>query len=487
MSISSALSNALSGLTTSARRADIVSSNIANAMTEGYGTRRLETGSRVLGDTGSGVRVLGVTRQEDAILTGQRRQVSASLGADQTVVAFATRLESFIGTPDQSGSLSARIADFEAKLVAASNTPWNTTHLTGAVRSAQGMAETINQISDGIQNERKRADAEIGRTVDQINSALEGLANLNKRILSTPANGGEMAALYDAQAQLVDQIAPYVPLESRRESNGTLQLYSSDGHVLLSHRAAELGFDPAAGMDPFLSLANGNLSGLSIDGRPLRLEGANHALGGGQLSAMFNVRDALGPEAQARMDAVARDLAERFDQAGLDPSVTPGDPGLFTDAGALVDPVNEVGLAGRLRVNSAVLPEQGGAVWRLRDGIGAATEGPTGQATFLTTQVDALADQRLTASGGFTPTTRSLSNLASETLSLAGLSRISAETALSHTANLHNVLMTSELAAGVDTDDELQRLLKIEQAYAANARVINVAEELMDELMRIAS
>ncbi len=486
MSISSALSNALSGLTTTARRADIVSSNIANALTEGYGARRLETSSRVIGNEGSGVRVLGVSRQEDAILVGQRRLATAALGAGQTNVDFATRLEALFGTPDQPGSLSGRVAEFEAKLVSAANAPWNLTNLTGAVQSAQSMVETINQISTGIQDERHRADTEIGRAVSGINTALKGLADLNKRILSTQANGGEIAALYDAQAQLIEQIAPYIPLQSRRENNGTLQLYSDDGHVLLSHRAVELGFDPAPGMDPHLSLANGNISGLTIDGRSLRLDGSYPAFEGGQLSALFQVRDTFGPEAQARIDAVARDLTERFDQAGLDPTVTAGNPGLFTDSGNAADALNEVGLAGRLQVNSAVLPDQGGAVWRLRDGMEAVAEGPTGNATLLFSQIDALAAKRPTASGGFTATNRSLSVLAAETLSLTGLSRITAETSLSHSASLHNVLQTAEFASGVDTDDELQRLLKIEQNYAANARVINVAEELMDELMRIA-
>jgi flagellar hook-associated protein 1 FlgK len=486
MSISSALSNALSGLTTSARRADTVSSNIANAMTEGYGTRRLETGSRILGGDGSGVRVLGVIRQEDSVLTGQRRLASADLGADQAAVAFATRLETLIGTPDKPGSLSARISDFEATLVSASNAPWNTTNLTGAVRSAESMVETINAISNGIQDERQRADAEIGRSIDQINNALQSLADLNKRILSAQPNSGEIAALFDAQSQLVDEISPLIPLQSRRDTNGTLQIFSSDGNALLGYRAAELEFSTSPGMDPYLSLEDGTLSGLTLDGRPLRLEGSNPAFEGGKLNVLFNIRDTLGPEAQARIDAVARDLAERFDQAGFDPSITAGDPGLFTDSGSLADPLNEIGLAGRLRVNAAVLPDQGGAVWRLRDGIGAATEGATGNSSFLNNQIDALSEGRLTASGGFTPATRSLADLSAETLSLAGLNRINAETALSQSTNLHTVLTTSELAGGVDTDDELQRLLKIEQAYAANARVISVAEQLMDELLRIA-
>ncbi|EKD61720.1 MAG: hypothetical protein ACD_54C00129G0001, partial [uncultured bacterium] len=52
MSISGGLSSALSGLNAAARAAEIVSSNIANAMTEGYGRRELQTSARSLGGSG---------------------------------------------------------------------------------------------------------------------------------------------------------------------------------------------------------------------------------------------------------------------------------------------------------------------------------------------------------------------------------------------------------------------------------------------------
>lgn len=485
MSISSALSNALSGLTASSRAADVVSSNIANSMTEGYGTRSLDTASRLVGNNGSGVRVVGITRQENTILLGQRRLASADLGASQTSADFTARLEAMFGPPDAPGSLSARMADFEGKLVSAANNPWNSTQLTSAVEGAQAVATTLNQLSQDIQNERQRADTDIGLSVKQINAALEGLEELNKRILSAGPQGGEIASLMDAQGQLMEQIAPLIPLQSRRDNNGALTVYSDDGHVLLSHRAVELGFSAAPGMDPDISLANNNISGLTIDGRPLRLDGAYPAFAGGQLSAMFDVRDNLGPEAQARLDGVAMDLAARFDEAGLDPSIAVGDPGLFTDGGNVVDGLNEVGLAGRLRINSAVTPDTGGAVWRLRDGLGATTEGSTGNATFLTAQIDALAAPRATTSTAFSSTSRSMSGLISENLSLAGLDRATAEMSLSRSSAQHTALQTAELAGGVDTDDQLQRLLQIEQMYAANARVVNVAEQMMDELMRI--
>lgn len=486
MSISSTLSSALSGLNASARAADVVSSNIANAMTEGYGVRTLDLAARQIGNEGSGVRIVGITRQEDTILIGQRRSASADLAASQTMADFMARLETMIGAPDDPGSLSARMADFEGKLISAANAPWNATHLSGAVQGAQAFADTLNSLSDSIQDERKRADTGIGQAVDQINAALEGLAELNKRILSVGASGGEVASLMDAQSQLVEQIAPLIPVQTRRDNSGKLNIYSDDGHVLLSHRAATLGFDATPAMDPYLSIDNATLSGLTIDGREMRMDGSYPAFDGGQLSAMFDVRDTLAPEAQARLDGIAMDLAERFDAAGLDPSVAVGAPGLFTDQDTLVDGVNELGLAARLQVNSAVVPEDGGAVWRLRDGMGATTEGPTGNATFLTAQIDALAATRMTGSAAFSNTQRSMSGLISENLSLAGLSRSTADMALSRSSAQHTALETAELAGGVDTDAELQHLLRIEHMYAANARVIQVAEELMDELMRIA-
>jgi flagellar hook-associated protein 1 len=41
MSITSALANAVSGLTAASRSAELVSNNVSNAMTEGYGRREI--------------------------------------------------------------------------------------------------------------------------------------------------------------------------------------------------------------------------------------------------------------------------------------------------------------------------------------------------------------------------------------------------------------------------------------------------------------
>ena len=84
MSISGSFSSALSGLTAAARAAEIVSSNIANAMTDGYGRRELTLSARVIGGTGQGVMVGGVTRRSDPVVIGDRRLADAASGARDT-------------------------------------------------------------------------------------------------------------------------------------------------------------------------------------------------------------------------------------------------------------------------------------------------------------------------------------------------------------------------------------------------------------------
>ena len=86
MSVTSALAGALSGLSATSRQAEILSSNVANATTPGYARRQVSLGSAVLAGHGQGVQVLGVTRDVDKQLLGERRLAQAS-GGDRDVRA----------------------------------------------------------------------------------------------------------------------------------------------------------------------------------------------------------------------------------------------------------------------------------------------------------------------------------------------------------------------------------------------------------------
>ncbi|MEP1929763.1 MAG: flagellar basal body rod C-terminal domain-containing protein, partial [Roseibium sp.] len=63
--------------------------------------------------------------------------------------------------------------------------------------------------------------------------------------------------------------------------------------------------------------------------------------------------------------------------------------------------------------------------------------------------------------------------------------RVISDEDLSFAATKLSGLEAMELAEGVDSDHEIQQLMLIEQAYAANARVVEAIDEMMNQLLRL--
>jgi flagellar hook-associated protein 1 len=483
MSISAALSAALSGLTATSRMAEVTASNVSNALTEGYARREVQLSGRIVGTTGLGVHIDGVTRQIDPILLRDLRLSSAVQGGRTNLSDFWTALEKTLGTADQASSITGRISALESSLVAAQSRPESEARLAAIADAARSLTQGLQDASDDVQVMRQDADRAIATLVAQINSAAQGIADLNLRIREFKYTGRDTTGLMDQRQKLVDQISNLVPVKEIQREHDQIALYTTGGTMLVDGRPAKLDYTPAGIITPDMTLASGALSGLSVNGHAISTTPRGGLLGEGGLSAQFAIRDKLATDAQAQLDAVARDLIERFTAPGLDPTASPGDPGLFTDAGASFVAANEVGLAGRIAVNTLIQPENGGALFRLREGLGAAAPALPGYAGQLAAWSAALSDKHATASGGFPTGARSLSELATEMLSVASTKRLAAEADTSFAAARSDGLRNEMLKDGVDSDQEMQNLLLIEQAYAANAKVIQTMDDLIKILM----
>lgn len=484
MTISGALSNALSGLSAVSRMAEVVSSNVSNSMTEGYAPREAQLAQRMLGSAGAGVMVTGVHRNVDPVILANRRLSEAELGQVSVRVAFLTALENAIGMPDDPNSLSGRMSNLDAALISAASRPDSDARLLAAVDAARAVTTHLNDISDQIQGQRMQADQGINAAVGVINTSLEQIADLNTQILGVETQNMDSSALMDQRQRLIDQVAGFIPLREITRDNGTVALFSTGGATLLDGLPAELGFAPVGLIVPEMNIGAGGLSGLTINGQPVSTSNDSGPIAGGRLSGLFELRDVQAVEAQSQLDAVARDLVERFQDPAVDPTLNPGDAGLFTDAGAAFDTADELGLSSRVSLNALVDPQQGGETWRLRDGLGAATPGDAGDATLLNALDDTLNAQRLPASGGFVMP-QSAAGISSGFLSTVSISLQSSESQQTYSRAQHEALTALELEQGVDTDAEMQKLLQVEQAFAANARVIQTVDEMIQTLLGI--
>ena len=483
MSISASLSNALSGLTAASRAAELVSSNISNAMTEGYARRELNLSARFTGGIGAGVQVDGVTRIVDEVTLRERRLAEADAGLVRAGADFYDDLMRLVGEPSETGSLTEVQADFEASLIEAVSRPESETRLADVLTTAQAFAGKLNVIGDGIQGLREDADRSIAAEVDRLNASLTRIADLNEQILRSRTTDAGYSNLLDQRQNLIDDISALVPIRQLPRENGTIALYTMGGALLLDATPATFGFQATAPITADMTLASGALSGLTINGEPVATTGPNAPVAGGRLAGLFQVRDVLASGVQRNIDEVARDLVSRFEAPGPDPTLAPGDPGLFTDAGAALDIADIDGLSSRLTVSALVDPAVGGAPWRLRDGLGAAAPGPVGNGAILAAYVDSVGAANAPLGGSIGTAARSLSGFVSSMTSAVGQSLSTLGSQLSFATARFDGLRARELSLGVDTDQEMQKLLLIERAYAANARVVQTVDEMIEQLI----
>jgi flagellar hook-associated protein 1 FlgK len=484
MSISQALSNATSGLSAASRQAGVASQNIANALTPGYSRREVSLAERTLAGEGAGVRVAGVQRAEASALRAERLGAEAFSFRDETRAAAAEKISRLIGGPEDANALFGKFANFDRALRALSNAPDSLAAQNAAVAAARQVAQGVNDLAASYQTMRMDADRSIAAEVDNLNAALKQIERLNNEIEKANVAGRDANALLDQRDGLIDKVNAAIPLRQLVRENGRVDLMTTEGVMLLSGTARSVSFTPTALITADMSYAGGALSGLTVDGFDITPGASSRASEGGRLAGLFAVRDEIVPAASAELDAVAEDLISRFQTAGLDPTIAPGAPGLFTDAGAALAGPASPGLAGRLALNAAVDPVQGGAVWRLRDGLGAVAPGPIGSNALIVGLISVLDEPRASALAGGRLMTAL--ETASEIAASAGSIRAREEAQWQGSVAYSSALSDAERAeTGVDTDAEMQNLILIEQAYAANARVIEAVSAMIDRLMEI--
>jgi flagellar hook-associated protein 1 FlgK len=484
MSITSALSHALSGLNAAARSGEVISTNIANAMTDGFARREVELSSVNLGGYGAGVRIVGTTRVVNVTALADRRIADADHAAADTRAGALARIEDVVGTDGGRDSIPGRIAALDEALISAASRPDSTTRLGLVLSAASDLATGLKSATDTVQQVRADADASIARDVGTLNETLVRIRDLNTEITATRAEGRDANALFDQRQALVDRLAEIVPLREVPRRYDQIALFSASGATLLDGKASVFGFTQAGTVVADMSLASGSLSGLTLNGKPV-VAGDGGLMAGGRLAAAFEVRDTIAPAAQTELDALARDLYDRFAAPTVDATLAPGAPGLLTDAGAAFDPLLETGLAGRLQVNAAADPAQGGALWRLRDGLGATAPGSVGDSSLLARLSGALSEPRAPASGTQAGLATTASGLSAAVLSGISTARLGADDDAAFAATRRDQMDKLVQEDGVDSDDELRKLLLVEQTYSANAQVMRSMDQLLRELMGI--
>lgn len=481
MTITAAISNALSALQANARSAGTVSNNLANVATEGFSRRDVELDARAMG----GVRVLGVARAEDLRLSADLRRATGDGAAAGLASDALRRIERALGVPGEPGSLSVRLGELETALLGAAADPAAEVRLIAAQDALADLVRGLNDASSAVEAARTEAEAGVDGDVDALNGHLGRIADLNGRISKGQALGRDVNALLDQRRGEVDAVGRIAPVRMFERQDGMVTLIAEGGATLIDGLAvAEIEFSAAGLVTAEMDAAAGSLGRVEFRGKPIDPGAPGAALSGGTLGAHLKLRDETLPAIQARLDAVAVDLRERLGPPSPDADVAASGTGLLVDRGPSPSGAPDVGLAGRLGLAAGIDPAQNGEAWRLRDGLAAAAPGPSGDGALLRGLASALSTPRA-APAGFSPGQRDVAGLVADVVSGVSAGRLAAEARGARAGAVEDVLRQQQAARGVDTDLELQKLMDIERNYAASARVIETVDAMLDQLMRI--
>jgi flagellar hook-associated protein 1 len=315
MSLSSALSTAMSGLRANQAALSIVSSNIGNAQTQGYIARSINQVEIDNGDGGASVAVTGVNRQLNQFVQSQlRSETSGAAYADQMASVLA-QLQSVYGTPGQSGSLEVAYSNFTSALQALSTTSGSSAAQISAVTAAQSLAQQLNATTQGIQTLRSNAEQDLNISVGQANTALNQIAQINSQLQSMSATDPSAATLMDQRDSAIDQLSKLMDIRVSTSSDNVTSVYTSNGVELVGAQASQLSFNPQGTLSAN-SQWNADPSKSSVGTITCRLANgatidmiATNSISSGQIAADINLRDKTLVQAQTQVDQLAASMA----------------------------------------------------------------------------------------------------------------------------------------------------------------------------------
>jgi flagellar hook-associated protein 1 FlgK len=240
------LNISLSGLFANQRALGVTAHNIANVNTEGYTRQRMTmtqyrpdnlTGG--LGTLGVGVDVTAVQQIRDEYIDYKLRAETSELGEWEARADVLSQIEDIFNEPSDT-SISQILEDFYEAVQELSNNPENLTARTLVRESGIAFTEGINRISTSLKDLQEDMNIEFKSSVDLINQYAEEIVTFNKTIYQYELDGGTANDVRDQRNLVLDKLSELVDIEYYEDDQNRFHV-SISGHELVSHyRADEL-------------------------------------------------------------------------------------------------------------------------------------------------------------------------------------------------------------------------------------------------------
>lgn len=485
MSLTAGLNIARSALATVAGQTAVISRNISAVNDPNYARRT----ANVVSLAGGGVGISSITRTTDKVLFATKIEASSQAAMNNEIAAGLSALANTIGDPSLGRSPAALIGKLNDALQLHANAPGDLTAASAAVASAANLATALNDATKSVQAIRAQADADMASSVDNINSLLSRLEEVNGIIVGQSGTTADISDYLDQRDQILSELSEEIGIKTLSRGDNDIVVLTDGGVTLFETKARTVSFQPTG---QFAAGVSGNA--VYVDGVPVTSDAAGMKIHSGRLAGYASLRDTLSTTYQNQLDEIARGLIVAFRET--DQSATPAlpdVPGLFTWASGPVMPGSSLmpGLAGTIKINASVDPTNGGNAKLLRDG------GIAGNPAYIYNDSAAagFSDRlreligNLSAPQGFDPAagagqSATIANYAASSAGWLEETRKSATSEANYSTTLLNRASASlSNLTGVSLDEEMTIMLELERSYQASAKLLSAIDAMFDTLL----
>lgn len=492
MGIDTSLAIANSGLAAIDRQFALISQNVANAGTPGYATETAALSSSTAGGFGDGVIGGPATRILNSAVQAQVFGNSSNVAYQTTTATALSAIDQVMGTPGQSNDLGSLTGAVQSAFSTLLTDPSNPVQQNAAVNAAQNLTGQINTIANTISTVRQSAQSNISSGIAALNTNLAQIGTLNKQIVALKQQGLSTADLENQRDTALGSVANLTGAKFISQPNGAIGVFTQSGLQLPTDGTSKLSVQNGT-TGPNAYYPGGGLAGITLSGQDVTA-----SFSSGSIGASVALRDVALPQLQAGLDSFSQNLAGRFSAQGLT---------LFSDpSGNIPSPVNATGFANAVTVNPGVSANPA----LVRDGTQAVAGSPGGASTFtpnpsggpagfsdliqrivtyaLGANVQPGVGQPAPASAGLGPAGNlSLGYSTGGTLGAVATSFTAAEANTSNSAqaaqtsaqSLQTSLQTQfSSSSSVSIDQQMGTLVSLQNAYAANAKVVSIANQM---------
>jgi flagellar hook-associated protein 1 FlgK len=449
----------MSALLTQQRAINVTGINIANVNTPGYSRQRVNIQSGIPVQTGlglmaSGVTSTGIERVYDRFLGMQLNSESANLGRWEAQKGMLQRVEVVF---DESGGygLNQALSDFWNAWQDLSLNASGSTERSMVAATSQALADAIREKYGDLEQAQEDIKVAVEGGVEAVNRLVEQIADLNQKVASVESGGTNANDYRDRRDLVLKQLSELIDINSFEDADGRVVVSTADGRTLIeSGNTWQLRTQ--INSDGHMEILWPDPHGDPVD--------ISSAITGGKIGGWLQVRDTRIVDYKDQLNTIAiaiRDEVNQLHAAGYGLNGTTG-TALFTGEGAA-----------DLRINPDVLDDL--------DLIAASSTalGVPGNAD-TAIAIHALRTA-LTVNGAAT-----FDDAANTLVSQVGYDVQTAQANASHQADMMTYLENyRESVSGVALDEEMVNLVKFEAAYNAAAKMVSMADDMLNALMNI--